>query len=473
VALLFSLATALAVAFAPRATASVLVLGVTVCSSIWFILKHPHFALRLSLFIVILAWTKFRTRDPLATVSGVLDWQIGLELGLYALLGILAIRIWWDVRAFPGRMRWIDIAAIAYVALAGISIAWSPVPRLTAVRAVQLLIQLGLVLAIVRIFGREGLIRNLTASILVYVAVFGGIALLVPGAGGSSVTEGGFSRHYWFAMSPGDVASVTAVAALLVLARLLYGSPHSPRRWLGIASGRWMALWLVALVILMVAGRTRGVAIAFVAAASVVFLLRFGRSWTVAVGASIVLLAVATILSLNLRPEELLVAGEGSSNPVLQYLYRGQTASELATMSSRSDLWSVVASLVKARPVIGYGYMGSRLVLLREVLWAGYAHNALFQSLLDLGILGTTLLTLLALSPYRLVGQRSTAYTGPGGAAVIALTTFLLLSAIVGESFAGAPGLYTVLFLSVALAAVRPPVTEPESRQGWSLDFAP
>jgi exopolysaccharide production protein ExoQ len=459
--LLAILATAFAVAFAPRTTVVLLVGGLASILAAWLIVRFPELALRTSLFIVLVAWTKFRTRDPLATLTGDVDWQIGLELGLYALLAAIAFRLWFDRGIRMQRSRWIDFVASGYVVLAIASVAWSPVPRLTAVRALQLAVQLGLVVAIVRITGRDGLIRNLTNSLLAYVAIFGGAALLVPGARGSNVIEGGFSRIYWFSMPPGAVASVAAIAGLLLLTRLLFRPRDHRERWLGSPSGPWMAACVLLLTVLMLAARTRGVVIAFFAAVSVIVLLRFARSWTVAMAASAALLIVAVALSLSLRPDELLRAGEISGNPVLEYFYRGQSAAELATLSSRTGLWEVTTSLARSRPVVGHGYLASRIVLLREVPWAAYAHNAWFQSLLDLGVVGTALLALLLVSAGGPLRERPFSQEGPAGAAGVALATFLLLGGIVGESFAGGPGLDSIVFFSAALAAARSPEDGP------------
>ncbi len=53
----------------------------------------------------------------MATLAGVVDWQIALELGLYALLGIVVLRVW--IVADVGRLKGypIDMVALAYVAL--------------------------------------------------------------------------------------------------------------------------------------------------------------------------------------------------------------------------------------------------------------------------------------------------------------------------------------------------------------------
>lgn len=447
-----AVATGLAVTLAPELATKAIVVGVVGLVASWLIVRSPFRALNVSLFVVLVAWTKFRNRDPMATLAGVVDWQIALELGLYALLGIVALRVWFVADVDRLKVYPIDIVAIAYVALVFASIAWSPVMRITAVRAVQIAIQTLIVLAIVRLAGREGLFRNLYASILIYVVVFGLIALLIPGARGSQVVEGGVSRFYWFSMHPGSVAAVAAVAGLFVLSGVLFAPAGRRPTSMGIP----LLVWLVVLVLLMLSTRVRGQTIAFLASGMVLVLLRFAKSWAVAVGASIALLLAAVLLSYSVSPAEILLAGEGSENPFLRFLYRGQTASELTTLSSRTDLWKIAASLVSKHPLIGHGYVSSRAVLLQEIPWAAYAHNAWFQVLLDLGIVGLVLIAILILSPLRVMRERPFNASGAVAPAILSITSFLLITSITGEGFAGGPGFETVLLLCLALGSARP-----------------
>ena len=457
-------ATGLSVTLSPETTAAVLVAALLGSTAVWVILRHPYRALEVSLFVVLVAWTKFRVRDPLATLRGDIDWQIAVELVLYALLGILVLRVWWLSGIAQHRSYWIDLVALLYIALILASILWSPTPRISTVRSFQLVVQFGLVLTIVRLAGRTGLMRNLAATIFAYVLIFGGIALVVPGARGSHVDEYGFGRVYWFSMSPGTVAALAAVAGLFALSAILFELRLRRESRFGISSSTWMAVWLLLLLVLLLSTRARGMTIAFVAASSILLLLRFAKSWAIAIGASVALLVPAVFLSLAMSPDDLLVAGSASGNPMLEFLYRGQSAPELLTMSSRTSLWEITASLVKQHPLIGHGYLSSRAVLIREVPWAGYAHNALFQVVLDLGIVGTALLAVLILSPYRIIRELPFSGKGPVAPAILAITTFLLVNSIVGESFAGAAGLDTILLLCLALGAARPPSPQVTSR---------
>jgi hypothetical protein len=89
--------------------------------------------------------------------------------------------------------------------------------------------------------------------------------------------------------------------------------------------------------------------------------------------------------------------------------------------------------------------------VLEAASWAAYAHNALLQSILDLGLVGTV--TLAALVLFGLLGSMT---QGPArwlGATVATLMVFLVLNSISTESFAGAPGFQTLLLFVCALCA--------------------
>jgi O-antigen ligase len=105
--------------------------------------------------------------------------------------------------------------------------------------------------------------------------------------------------------------------------------------------------------------------------------------------------------------------------------------------------------------VLGYGYQASRATLLDVASWAGYAHNALMQTLLDLGIAGAVALGLLvaialsaAIRPRLAPWLRGTSAT---------LMVFLALNCVGTESFAGAPGFETLLLFVCALCATSGP----------------
>ena len=136
---------------------------------------------------------------------------------------------------------------------------------------------------------------------------------------------------------------------------------------------------------------------------------------------------------------------------ITRLLFRGETADTVLALNGRLDLWDTVRSSIAAHPLLGYGYQASRAIILDAADWAAYAHNALLQTVLDLGIAGTlALVSILAIAAAGVVRGRQTAWTR---ATVAALLTFLVLNSISTESFAGAPGVETLLLFICALCA--------------------
>jgi O-antigen ligase len=113
--------------------------------------------------------------------------------------------------------------------------------------------------------------------------------------------------------------------------------------------------------------------------------------------------------------------------------------------------------LVTARPVLGWGFESTRSVLLDVFFWAAYAHNALMQALMGLGVVGAGLLMALFGSCF-FVGspriRRGSDASAFARSAVFGLAVYLGIQAVVSESFAGTPGFAAlVAFLCMLSAA--------------------
>jgi len=93
----------------------------------------------------------------------------------------------------------------------------------------------------------------------------------------------------------------------------------------------------------------------------------------------------------------LAVVAHGLGLPVLAGLFefgsRTGEADEVMSLTGRVRLWEFVWEIFLDRPLFGYGYNSTELVLARN--WYGPAdqivgaHNTMLQSLLTVGILGT------------------------------------------------------------------------------------
>ena len=65
----------------------------------------------------------------------------------------------------------------------------------------------------------------------------------------------------------------------------------------------------------------------------------------------------------------------------------GSGLDEIATLSSRTDLWSVALDAFGQNPIFGYGITSSRGLFYDETGLGG-GHNAVINTLVELGIVG-------------------------------------------------------------------------------------
>jgi hypothetical protein len=414
--------------------------------------RRPDLVIAGACFVVLIAGTKFRRRDPGASLDGSVDAQVLAELGLYVLLG-LALAIVWLRQPLRGwRPTAAEGALLAYVGLALASTAWSAAPAFTAVRALQAGTLLALAVVAPAVLGARATMRALMRAIVLYVLVCAVLAAIFPWADGTIADYTGIERFSWFSIHPITAATYAALGALLLLAARL-GEDASAARVLGLPW--WLLVPALAAVIVLAA--SRGPLLAFSAAACALLLARFVPASGNALVAGFGIVLVLVVVTYGAAIDDLLSAGTRSTGPLARLLFRGQSIAELATLTGRIQLWNDAAGLIVAEPLVGHGYQASRALLLGLRQWAGYAHNALIQTALDLGSAGVALLFLPLCGALR-AGLRA----GPGGPgdgasarlAIFGVAVFLVLNAVTSESFAGAPGFEVLLlFSSVAMYA--------------------
>jgi O-antigen ligase len=406
---------------------------------------RPRFALMASFPLLLVAGTKFRLRDADASLAGLLDAQILLELALFAVIAAGLAGVWLATRP-RGRLSGVEAVVAAYATLAVASTLWSVAPALTAVRAGQLAVVAILAIVAVRVLAPSAAVWTVARGSTLYVVVCAGTALLVPSTADAGYFDEGF-RFTWFATHPITAGTLAAVAALGLLSAVLF------RR-----SGWWpilSALTIGLCVVLFMTG-SRGPMLAFAAAAAVLCVMRLHGGFRIAAVLAAAIPALAAIVFADdLRSWLGWMADQNSW--ISGLLFRGQSADQVLELNGRIGLWAAVWPEVLAHPLVGYGYQASRTVLLDAAGWAGYAHNALLQTLLDLGVVGTIALMAVIVTGLRVGFRRGR--TGSAGPAVAALMVFLALNSVSTESFAGAPGFETlVLFVCVLCtgAAGRP-----------------
>jgi putative inorganic carbon (hco3(-)) transporter len=408
---------------------------------------QPRLAMVVSLSLLLVAGTKFRTRDADASLAGALDAQVALELALFAIVGVAVVSLWLT-RSRERRLTGTELAVLAYGGLAAASIAWSEAPALTAVRASQLLVVGALAILTVRAVGPASALWMTSRAAAVHVGVCALVALCSPWADGAFSSEdsldGGF-RFRWFAVHPIDAATLAGLGAVGLLGALMFRrpSPAAPRRLRTV-------LWMTALVFVLVLTRSRGPMLALVAATGVLWLMRVRPTLRVAaLLAAGAITASSIVFASELRSMVEWLASQDSA--IAGAFFRGQSADTVFELNGRLGLWEELRPLVLDHLAVGYGYQASRSVLLAVADWAAYAHNAFLQTALDLGLLGIAIVLCLFAPIVRTAFARSG--DRASRAPIAALAVFLALNAMSTEGFAAVPRFETLLLFVCALSA--------------------
>jgi hypothetical protein len=410
--------------------------------------RHPRRAILASVVLLLAAGTKFRLRDAAASLEGQVDAQILFELAAFAVIGAgaLAALIASWTRA---RLQGVELLIAAYVPIALLSGLWSEAPTLTFVRGVQLMIIAMVAIAAVRMLGPSLALRFPCAAAGVYTMGCAALAAMFPWAAAVYESREDRFRFAWFAKHTNEDGTLAAIAARGLIAAVWW--PRADASRAGRAAWPYGALACGAIGVLVLTN-SRGPILAFAAALAVMAFVRLPARIrpAIAVAGSVPVLLLLTAGSDLIAWLIQLTMRDGA---LAQFLLQGQTAEDVLGMNGRMDLWYAVRPELAAHGVLGYGYQASRSVLLEAAYWTpAYAHNALLQSLLDLGIAGT--LPLFALVGVALSSVwRSNLAPGVRGTAA-AITVFLVLNSISTESFAGAPGFDVLMLCLCALAAV-------------------
>jgi exopolysaccharide production protein ExoQ len=423
------------------------------CIVLWAAYLRPETVLRLTFLLILIAGTKFRLRDPAASLKMEIDAQIVMELGIYALLALI---VFLALVARPQARRGLtalEMVGLAFVLLALISTIWSASPLLTLVRGVQLVLLYAIALVAWRVIGPRQAITALSASLLSYVLICAMLSLIFPAwAQGGMVDGQGFARFSWFGVHPITAATYVGITLVLLISEAIF----SPEGW---SKQRFrLPLWfyMVPLAAILVAANSRGPLLSLAVTLGMLLPMRYFRP-AVAV-ASIAAALIAFVLFMNFGDSlaSLIRRGAYSQSRLSQMVYRGTSGDDVMSMSGRVELWRDMVPLLHQRPLVGHGYQGGRPLLLRLRPWAGTAHNGLGQVLIDLGALGAVLLATIfagSLIGINLLRNRRDGTAGASwweAAAMVSLA-YILVNSVSSESFAGAPSI-EVLTVFAAMA---------------------
>jgi exopolysaccharide production protein ExoQ len=415
-----------------------------------FVFSRPREALAVGPLLLLLALIKFRNRDPLASPMGVFDDQVAFELGLYAVVMLIALRGLLLLPLSRFRLPPLGMLLTGYVGVTMLSALWSATLEFTIVRGGQLLILALYAIVAVTILGPDRMLRIFGASLVWFVLFFTVLAKIFPWADGTRIPAAGpqLARFSWFYLHPIAVGTFVGSAAVFVAASILYSGERRPRWALGLPG--W--LFLAPLVLVLFQTRARGPIIAFLFAG----LLLLARKYLVGRRAHLTSdRLLLGLLGFGAVMATYVVTGRGYYR-VRNFFLRGQTPEYVANFSGRDDLWDTSLAVFVERPLFGHGYVAVREALLSQSTWlTGHAHNGFLESLLGVGLVGAALLwipvlVLLCSSFLRMIR------TEPSAAAEVAYITgaiiFLVLCSLLETSFAGPPGHEVLLLLLLVLS---------------------
>jgi O-antigen ligase len=80
-------------------------------------------------------------------------------------------------------------------------------------------------------------------------------------------------------------------------------------------------------------------------------------------------------------------SGRHSASP-LQSLYGSQISENASSFDGRADLWKKAIELLPTVPILGYGFEGDRMLMLKVASWSGSAHNSYLEVALSSGLIG-------------------------------------------------------------------------------------
>jgi O-antigen ligase len=245
-------------------------------------------------------------------------------------------------------------------------------------------------------------------------------------------------RFNWLYVHQVVVGIYLAVAVLVVAAYLTRrGDQTRARLW---STGTYVVI-LAILVSALIATGTRGAAVG--CAAGLVVMLATARGPRGRAEMIIMAIPVAVIVVLSL------------SDKILAFMTRGETAEQLESFNSRTELWSLAMDAVHDRPLFGWGMSAARGIFYDEIGLGG-GHNAFVNVLVDGGFVGLLIFVLLLLElAVQLIARARLREARVDAGMLLGLVTLLVVDGLTAEMMATTANVASVwLFVAIAWTRV-------------------
>jgi O-antigen ligase len=336
---------------------------------------------------------------------------------------------------FSGPYKWITL----FVLLALASVPLSPSPKYSLAWAFKLAVVVWLLVAFANSMEELGdlvcLLYSLMAGFFVITLLRAARPFFEPGP----AFMGGRLNGY---ASPTGLSALAGI--LLLLAMTLYALHR--RAWL-------VGVCIYAVVVMMVSGGKAGIAGGIISA---VFFFLLQKKLRYAWGMLVALFVIGGLLLVT--------------TPLAKSLQEYNQSGEAATLTGRTDLWTVVWPAILEKPVFGHGYVASRFLGLDvNLFWdPGHTHNSFLESLYNNGVFGFLLIVIMNFLIIQNLGRvikrrtdRESYYLAVGA---FAIYLDMFINGLFKVTFGGSPDSSFMMFLALIMISIKlaqHPGTEP------------
>lgn len=368
----------------------------------------------------------FQGSFPTAAYGEVIMWF----MCLVAILACTSRIRGYFLQLFHGNYKWITYFALISLS----SFVYAPRFLLSLVWGVKLgLIALLIVLCSMEIRTFEDVVSFLRYTFWAYVIVILQPLIVAMMSGAMFDEEGRMSTI----VSPNALSPNAGAVLLMALALYSVRTGEGLRR-----AAIWMGL--IAAPVMVLAGSKTGIMAAIISGGLFYLVCRkFGSAfgYIVITGMLVAVLALAT--------------------PLGDYFQTYHQKESAESFSGRTILWSAVAPEIKARPIIGHGYMASEFLMFQvnAVGWAApQLHNGFLETLYNNGLLGfipmMAILLVIPVNLYRVLRRVPTnEYMYRIAAGTLSLYVFLVINGFFNSSFGGKPTAPFMLLLCLVLVS--------------------
>jgi O-antigen ligase len=336
--------------------------------------------------LAVLSGLNFHTevRDVKDVTSNPLDAEAKFRIAVAGLMAVVLLKRLinhqssWLKEIFRGLFGFLSVFVIISLA----SSLWSVNPLWSLYKSVEYGLDVIFVISLVLLLPSAQEYKKLldwiwtVTGMLMVVAWIS--AIVDPADGFSYGLQGNFPipqlSGVWPAQAPNGIGTYGAIIAAVALSRIMLYPENKESRG-------WYALLFVFSILTMIMTDCRS-AIAGLALAVMILLVLTRRFIA---GAAVAAIGVGVAL----------LSGGGTT--IYNYLLRGQHEGEVATLTGRTEWWSVAWQYILQRPLFGWGaFAGGRFIVMPHVNHPDLTDvdSSILEPLLDTGIFGLLFLLL-------------------------------------------------------------------------------